>query len=83
MRTTLIALSAMALLGLGACSEETEQNATETLDRAASDTIDNAEVVEDAVREKTIEAADKISAELKRDEQTDPDQGDGKLNGTD
>lgn len=83
MRTTLIALSAITLLGLGACSEETGQNAAETLDRAAADTVDNAEVVENAVREETIKAADKISAELKKDEQTDPDQGDGKLNGTD
>lgn len=83
MRTTLIALSAVALLGLGACSEETGQNASETLDKAAADTVDNAEVVENAVREKTIEAADKISAELKQDEQTDPDQGDGALDGTD
>ena len=54
------------------------------------DTRDNAEVVEDAAREGAIVAADKIStgaeklqAELQKDEQTDPDQGDGKLDGAD
>lgn len=90
MRKTLTALSALALIGLAACSEETQQNAAETVDRAAADTAANAEVVEDAVREGTIVAADKVSEgaenlrdELVEDERTDPDQGDGALDGTD
>ncbi|AKM10908.1 hypothetical protein [Croceicoccus naphthovorans] len=84
MRKTLTALSASLIaLGLSACSEQTEQDASEMVDRAAADAADNAEVVENEVREATIDVADKVSAELKQDEQTDPDQGDGALDGTD
>lgn len=91
MRRPLTALiAASALVALGACSEQTEDNAAEFADRAAADAEANAEVVENAVREGTIVAADKVSEgadklreELERDEQTDPDQGDGELDGTD
>ncbi len=91
MRKTLTALiAATAVLALSACSEKTQDNAEDMAQKAAADTRDNAEVVEDAAREGAIVAADKISAgaqkiqaELQKDELTDPDQGDGKLNGTD
>ncbi len=84
------ALAAVPLFGVAACSEETQQNAAETADRAAADTRDNAEVVEDTLREGAIVASDKVAegaadlrGELVEDEQTDPNQGDGKLDGTD
>lgn len=91
MRKTLTALlAATTMLGLAACSEQTEDNAKIMADRAAEDAKANAEVVENAAREggivaagKLSEAADKMQAELQKDEKTDPDQGDGKLNGTD
>ncbi|MDR7101995.1 hypothetical protein [Croceicoccus sp. BE223] len=91
MRKTLTALiAATAALGLSACSERTEENAQDFAQKAADDTRDNAEVVENAAREGAIVAADKISegaeklqAKLQNDEQTDLSQGDGKLDGTD
>lgn len=91
MRKTLTALLvATAALGLSACSENTQDNAADMAQKAADDTRANAEVVENAAREGAIVAADKISegaddlqARLAKDEQTDPNQGDGKLNGTD
>lgn len=91
MRTTCVTISlALAASGLTACSDQTQQDAAETMDRAAADTQDNLEVIENSVREGTIVAADKVSegaqelqAELEQDEATDPDQGDGALDGTD
>lgn len=91
MRKTLTALmAATTLLVLAACSEKTEDNARIMADRAAADTRENAEAVENAAREggivaagKISNAADKIQAELAKDETTDPNQGDGKLDGTD
>lgn len=91
MRKTLTALlAATTMLGLAACSEQTEDNAKIMADRAADDAKANAEVVENAAREggivaadKLSKAADKVQAELRKDEMTDPNQGDGKLNGTD
>ena len=91
MRTTLTALTAAAAaLALSACSEQTQQDAQTTAERAAADTAANAEVVENAAREGTIKAADAVAegaqdlqAELQHDEATDPDQGDGQLDGTD
>lgn len=91
MRKTLTAvLAATTLFGAAACSEETQQQAATTADKAAADTRANAEVVENAVRDGTIVAADKIAegadnlkTELARDKATDPDQGDGELDGTD
>ncbi len=84
------ALAATALLVLAACSEQTQENAGETFDRAAADTEENAEVVENAVREGAIVAADgvgkgadQLSDALNGDERVDPDQGDGALDGTD
>lgn len=91
MRKTLTALiAATFVVGLSACSENTEENAKIMADRAAEDAKANAEVVENAAREGAIVAADKVSeaadrmqSELKKDEMTDPNQGDGKLDGTD
>ena len=91
MRIALTALSAAAaMLALSACSEQTQDDAGTMVDRAAADTAANAEVVENAAREGTIKAADAVAegaqnlqAELQSDEETDPDQGDGKLDGTD
>ena len=68
---------------LTACSETTEDNAAEFAERAAADTEENLEVVENAVREGSIEVADTVSERLKEDEMDDPDQGDGALDGTD
>ncbi|MGB3754682.1 MAG: hypothetical protein WA954_12405 [Parerythrobacter sp.] len=83
-------LAAAALFALAACSEQTQDNTAETLDRAIADTEENAEVVENAVREGAIDAADSVSdgaealsQELSEDERVDPDQGDGILDGTD
>ncbi|WP_066558578.1 hypothetical protein [Croceicoccus bisphenolivorans] len=91
MPKTLTALLATAsMFGAAACSEETQDNAAVMADRAAADAAANAEVAENAVREGAIVAADKVSegadkleAKLEQDERTDPDQGDGKLDGTD
>ena len=91
MRKSIATISlAIAALGLAACSEQTQEDAAETLDRAAADTEDNLEVIENTVREGSIEAAEQVSegaqnlqAELEQDERTDPDQGDGALDGTD
>ena len=85
-----LAGAASLLVLAAACSEETQSNAQDTLERAAADTEANAEVVENAVREGTMDAAegikqgaDNLQAELAEDEATDPDQGDGALDGTD
>ena len=85
-----LAGAASLLVLASACSEETQSNAQDTLERAAADTEANAEVVENAVREGTMDAAEGISqsadnlqAELAEDEAIDPDQGDGALDGTD
>ena len=90
MRHALATLSAVAALTLSACSENTQDNAEIMAERAAADTAANAEVVENTVREGTIEAADAVTqgaqnlkAELQQDEVDDPDQGDGQLDGTD
>ena len=90
MRLALATLSTVAALALSACSENTQDNAETMAERAAADTAANAEVVEDTVREGTIEAADAVTqgaqnlkAELEQDEVDDPDQGDGALDGTD
>ncbi len=84
------ALVATAVLVLAACSEQTQENAGETFDRAVADTEENAEVVENAVRDGAIVAADgvskgadQLSDALNEDERIDPDQGDGALDGTD
>ena len=90
MRHALATLSAVAALALSACSENTQDNAEIMAERAAADTAANAEVVENTVREGTIEAADAVTqgaqnlkAELQQDEVDDPDQGDNALDGTD
>ena len=90
MRYAFAITSAAAALALSACSENTQDNAETMVDRAAADTAANAEVVENTVREGTIEAADAVTqgaqnlkAELEQDEVDDPDQGDGALDGTD
>ena len=90
MRIALASLSAVTALALSACSENTQDNAETMAERAAADTAANAEVVENTVREGTIEAADAVTqgaqnlkAELQQDEIDDPDQGDGQLDGTD
>ena len=90
MRLALATLSTVAALALSACSENTQDNAETMAERAAADTAANAEVVENTVREGTIEAADAVTegaqnlkAELEQDEVDDPDQGDGSLDGTD
>ena len=90
MRLALVSLSAITALALSACSENTQDNAETMAERAAADTAANAEVVENTVREGTIEAADAVTegaqnlkAELQQDEIDDPDQGDGQLDGTD
>ncbi|MGB3794887.1 MAG: hypothetical protein WA957_01125 [Alteraurantiacibacter sp.] len=79
-----------ALLLAGACSEETANNAETTAERAAADTEANAEVVGNEIREGAIVAADGISKgaaelsdELSARDETDPDDGDGELDGTD
>lgn len=89
--TVLKLTGAVSLLVLAAaCSQETQENAQTTLERAAADTKANAEVVENAVREGSMEAAegisegaDNLAENLAEDEATDPDQGDGALDGTD
>ena len=90
MRLALATLFAVATLALSACSENTQDNAETMAERAAADTAANAEVVENTVREGTIEAADAVTqgaqdlkAELEQDEVDDPDQGDNALDGTD
>ncbi len=89
-KTTSALASLAALTILTACSAETADNAQEVAERAAADAEANLEVVENAAREGTIDAAegvsagaDKLQAELNADERDDPDQGDGALNGTD
>ena len=82
--------ASVASFGLAACSEQTQDDAQILADKAAADTRDNLEVIENSVREGTIVAADKVSegaddlkAELAEDELTDEQQGDGALDGTD
>ena len=82
--------ASVASFGLAACSEQTQDDAQVLADKAAADTRDNLEVIENSVREGTIVAADKVSegaddlkAELAEDELTDEQQGDGALDGTD
>ena len=76
-------LTAAAAVLLAGCSQETQDNAEVMAERAAADVEANAEVVENVVREETIEVADTVSERLSEDEQDDPDQGDGALDGTD
>ena len=83
-------LAAPVLLLAGACSQETEDNAQKAAEYAAQDAKANAEVVENEVREGAIVVADKVSEgaqqlgeELRSDERTDANQGDGQLDGTD
>ncbi|MHA6332700.1 hypothetical protein ACXYL9_03365 [Qipengyuania sp. CAU 1752] len=91
MRSQLTAmLAAPVLLLASACSQETEDNAQQAAEYAAEDAKANAEVIENEVREGAIVAADKVSEgaqklgeELRSDERTDADQGDGQLDGTD
>ena len=91
MKTLSTLMLAMPLaLALGACSQETQDRAETTAEYAAQDAEANAEVVENELREGAIIAADEIGEvaqdlgeELREDERTDPDQGDGQLDGTD
>ncbi len=85
----LVALAAPAVMMAG-CSEETQSNAETTAERAAADTAANAEVVGNELREGAIVAADEVSEgaselrdELAENDTTDPNEGDGELDGTD
>lgn len=89
MRTLLPCLLAAGAL-LSGCSESTEDNAEVLAERAAADAEANFETAKDAVRVGTAKAADAVSEgaenlseELKEDHATDPEHGDGQLDGTD
>ena len=84
----LIAKPAIALIG--ACSEETQDNAETMAERAAADTEENAEVIGNELREGAIVATDELSegaAELSDNlaehDAADAEEGDGELDGTD
>tara|TARA_B100001057_G_C22488417_1_gene809221 strand:- start:184 stop:462 length:279 start_codon:yes stop_codon:yes gene_type:complete len=92
MKPTLAAvlITAPAALLLAACSDQTEENAQVMAERAAADAEANAEVIGNELREGAIVAADEVSegaAELRADlaeaDASDPDPGDGELDGTD
>ena len=55
----LAALGVVAVLA--ACSQETEQNASEMVERAAQDTEANLDVVGEVIEEGAIDAADSVS----------------------
>lgn len=81
---------AATALGLAACSEQTQEKAALTAERAAADTEENAEVVGNELREGAIVAADEISEgaadlreTLEADDAADTYEGDGQLDGTD
>lgn len=66
--STLAGFGALALLS--ACSQETEQNAAETLERAAADTEANLDVAGEVIEESAIDAAGSVregAAKLKED----------------
>ena len=58
-KTALVALGAMVVLA--ACSQETEQNASEMVERAAQDTEANLDVAGEVIEEGAIDAADSVS----------------------
>ena len=55
-------LAALGVLAaLAACSQETEQNASEMVERAAQDTEANLDVAGEVIEEGAIDAADSVS----------------------
>ena len=90
MRSTSLTVLAICAIALGACSQETQDRTEQAAEYAADDARANAEVVENEVREGAIvaadgisESADRLGETLRNDEETDPNQGDGELDGTD
>lgn len=58
-KTALVALG--AVVGLAGCSQETEQNAAEMVERAAKDVEANLDVAGEVIEEGAIDAADSVS----------------------
>ena len=58
-KTALVALGAMVVLA--GCSQETEQNASEMVERAAQDTEANLDVAGEVIEDGAIDAADSVS----------------------
>ncbi|MDG5747780.1 hypothetical protein P8Q88_06265 [Qipengyuania sp. XHP0207] len=69
-RVAVASLSALALAGMSACSEQTQSDAAQTIDLAEDDALANLEVAGEAIEEGAIDAADAVSkgaAELRDD----------------
>ncbi len=86
--TMLPALGAIAI-GLGACSEQTQEDGEAFVEGATADTVANAEVLQEKVEDAAIVAADKVSEgaskardEMAQDEASEP-ATDEQLDGTD
>lgn len=83
------AFAASILLLAGACSQETQESAEETAERAGADIEANAEVVGEDLREGAIVAADEISegaadlSENLSEEEAQEAETDDQLDGTD
>lgn len=85
-KAILALISTGALASVAACSQETQSNAAETVERAAADTEANAEVVGEAIQDGAANAAGGISegAAALEGELDDGDRNDaGKLDGAD
>lgn len=81
-----IIISCAALVSLAGCSQETQDNAKVTAERAAADTEANAEVVGEAIQDGAATAAGEISegAAALEEQLDDGDRGDaGTVEGTD
>tara|TARA_B100000678_G_scaffold289652_1_gene300691 strand:- start:2136 stop:2414 length:279 start_codon:yes stop_codon:yes gene_type:complete len=80
---------AAALIGLSACSEQTQEDGEAFIEGAAADTAANAEVVGEKLEDATVVAADKVSegaADLRDDvaeKRENAPENDGELDGTD
>ena len=60
-RIAIASLAAVALTGVTACSEQTQQDAARTADLAEDDAQANLEVAGEAIEEGAIEASDAVS----------------------
>ena len=60
-RLAIASLAAVALTGVTACSEQTQQDAARTADLAEDDAQANLEVAGEAIEEGAIEASDAVS----------------------
>ena len=60
-RLAIVSLAAIALAGVSACSEQTQQDAARTADLAEDDAQANLQVAGEAIEEGAIEASDAVS----------------------